>query len=86
MEFQAGAVLLGPRQVGKTTLAQEIAESRDTVYLDMERDADRQVLDEPELYLDDQAGRLVVIDKVQVVPDLFKTLRGQIDRRRRQGN
>lgn len=86
LEFQAAAVLLGPRQVGKTTLAQEIAESRDSVYLDMERTADRQVLDEPELYLDDQAGRLVVIDKVQVVPDLFKTLRGQIDRRRRQGN
>ena len=86
LEVQAGAVLLGPRQVGKTTLAQEIAESRDAVYLDMERAADRQVLDEPELYLDDQAGRLVVIDEVQVVPDLFKTLRGQIDRRRRQGN
>ena len=86
LEVQVGAVLPGPRQVGKTTLAQEIAESRGAVYLDMERTADRQVLDEPELYLDDQAGRLVVIDEVQVVLDLFKTLRGQIDRRRRQGN
>ncbi len=86
LEIQAGAVLLGPRQAGKTTLAQEIAERRDAVYLDMERIGDRQVLDEPELYLDDQAGRLVVIDEVQVVPGLFKTLRGQIDRRRRQGN
>lgn len=86
LAVQAGVVLLGPRQVGKTTLAQGIAESRDAVYLDMERTADRQVLDEPELYLDDQAGRLAVIDEVQVVPDLFKTLRGQIDRRRRQGN
>ena len=69
LEFQAGAVLLGPRQAGKTTLAQVIAESRGAVYLDMERTADRKVLDEPELYLDDQAGRLVVIDEVQVVPD-----------------
>ena len=86
LDVQAGAVLLGPRQVGKTTLAQEIAEIRDAVYLDMERIADRQVLEEPELYLDEQAGRLVVIDEVQVVPDLFKTLRGQIDRRRRQGH
>ncbi|MXW85587.1 MAG: ATP-binding protein [Boseongicola sp. SB0673_bin_14] len=86
LDVQPGVVLLGPRQVGKTTLAQGIAESRDAVYLDMERTADRQVLDEPELYLDDQAGRLVVIDEVQVVPDLFGTLRGQIDRRRKQGH
>lgn len=86
LDVQAGAVLLGPRQVGKTTLAQEIADSRDAVYLDMERTADRQVLEEPDLYLDERAGRLVVIDEVQVVPDLFRTLRGQIDRRRRQGS
>lgn len=85
LENQAGVVLLGPRQVGKTTLAQNIAESRDAVYLDMEREADRQVLEEPDLYLDEQMGRLVVIDEVQILPDLFKALRGQIDRRRRQG-
>ena len=59
---------------------------RDAVYLDMDRTADRQVLEEPELYLDEQAGRLVAINEVQVVPDLFKTLRGQIDRRRRRGH
>ncbi|WP_158971461.1 ATP-binding protein [Chachezhania sediminis] len=83
---QAGVVLLGPRQVGKTTLAQDIADSRDAVYLDMERPADRQVLAEPDLYLDEQIGRLVVIDEVQMMPDLFGALRGQIDRRRRQGH
>lgn len=86
LENQAGVVLLGPRQVGKTTLAQDIAESRDAVYLDMERTADRQVLEEPDLYLDEQIGRLVVIDEVQLLPDLFGALRGQIDRRRRQGH
>lgn len=86
LENQAGVVLLGPRQVGKTTLAQDIAESRDAVYLDMERTADRQVLEEPDLYLDEQVGRLVVIDEVQLLPDLFGALRGQIDRRRRQGH
>ncbi len=82
---QAGVVLLGPRQVGKTTLAQKVAETCDAVYLDMERSADRQILDEPDLYLDEQMGRLVVIDEVQIVPNLFKALRGQIDRRRRKG-
>ena len=85
VERQAGVVLLGPRQVGKTTLAQEIAETRDAVYLDMERSSDRRILDEPDLYLDEQMGRLVVIDEVQLMPDLFKALRGQIDRRRRKG-
>lgn len=85
LERQAGVVLLGPRQVGKTTLAQEISEARDAVYLDMERSSDRRILEEPDLYLDEQMGRLVVIDEVQLMPDLFKALRGQIDRRRRKG-
>ncbi|SFS22519.1 ATP-binding protein [Yoonia litorea] len=83
---QAGVVLLGPRQVGKTTLALDLAETRDAVYLDMERRADRQILQEPDLYLDEQMGRLVIIDEVQLMPDLFGALRGQIDRRRRAGH
>ncbi len=86
LDSQAGVVLLGPRQVGKTTLAQDIAEARDAVYLDMERLADRQILEEPDLYLDEQVGKLVVIDEVQLMPGLFGTLRGQIDRRRRAGH
>ena len=83
---QAGVVLLGPRQVGKTTLAQDVAEAEDAIYLDLERQADRQILEEPDLYLDEQAGRLVVIDEVQRLPGLFRALRGQIDRRRRAGH
>lgn len=86
LDAQPGVVLLGPRQVGKTTLALDIAAARDAVYLDMERLADRQILDEPDLYLDEQVGKLVVIDEVQRVPDLFSVLRGQIDRRRRAGH
>ena len=86
LDRQAGVVLLGPRQVGKTTLALDIADSRPSVYLDMERAADRQVLDEPDLYLDEQVGKLVIIDGVQLVPGLFGALRGQIDRRRRAGH
>ena len=85
LEHQAAAVLLGPRQVGKTTLALEIAEKHLSVYLDLERDADRQILTEPDLYLDEQAGKLVILDEVQQMPGLFKSLRGQIDLRRRKG-
>jgi predicted AAA+ superfamily ATPase len=85
LEEQAAVMLLGPRQVGKTTLAQEIASRLTSVYLDMEREADRQVLAEPDLYLDEQIGKLVIIDEVQLIPGLFGALRGQIDARRRQG-
>lgn len=85
LDAQAAVVLLGPRQVGKTTLALEIAEQRPSVYLDLERDADRRVLTEPDLYLDEQVGKLVILDEVQQMPDLFKNLRGQIDMRRRKG-
>lgn len=85
LDAQAAVVLLGPRQVGKTTLALEIGGQRPSVYLDLERDADRRVLTEPDLYLDEQVGKLVILDEVQQMPDLFKTLRGQIDMRRRKG-
>ena len=86
LEEQAAVVLLGPRQVGKTTLAQDIADQRASVYLDLERPADRQVLAEPDLYLSEQAGKLVILDEVQTMPDLFNSLRGQIDARRRAGH
>ncbi|NGQ93396.1 ATP-binding protein [Rhodobacter sp. HX-7-19] len=85
LESQAAVVLLGPRQVGKTTLALDIASEQPSVYLDLERNADRQILTEPDLYLDEQAGKLVILDEVQQMPGLFKSLRGQIDQRRRAG-
>ena len=62
-EFPAVA-LLGPRQVGKTTLALEIAETVDSVYLDLESPADRARLADPELYLADHEERLVILDEV----------------------
>ena len=85
LETQAAVVLLGPRQVGKTTLALDIASGQPSVYLDLERVADRQILSEPDLYLDEQAGKLVILDEVQQIPGLFKSLRGQINQRRRAG-
>ena len=78
-------VLLGPRQVGKTTLAWEIAENRPSVYLDMEDEADRVKLADPVRYFADHEGKLVILDEVHRLPELFQSLRGVIDRRRRQG-
>ncbi len=79
--------LLGPRQVGKTTLAREVAaRTQDSLYLDLEKPHDAALLeDDPGRYLDGYAGRLVVLDEVQQMQGLFKALRGQIDERRRQG-
>lgn len=77
--------LLGPRQVGKTTLALEIAEDRPAVYLDLESPPDRARLADPDRYLADHADELVILDEVQRWPELFQTLRGVIDRGRRSG-
>jgi uncharacterized protein len=77
--------LLGPRQVGKTTLAIEIGETRPSVYLDLESDTDRARLSEPELYLASHEDKLVILDEVHRMPDLFQLLRGIIDRGRRMG-
>lgn len=77
--------LLGPRQAGKTTLALQIAAERSSVYLDLEAPADRAKLADPELYLAARDGKLVILDEIQRMPDLFPVLRGVIDRRRRAG-
>ncbi len=80
-------VLLGPRQVGKTTLARKIVADwpGGAVYLDMERPADRRRLDDADSYLRAQPGKLVVIDEIQRLPGLFEVLRGIIDDRRAAG-
>ncbi|MEM6647893.1 MAG: ATP-binding protein [Bacteroidota bacterium] len=77
--------LLGPRQVGKTTLARLVGDERGAVYLDLESPADRAKLAEPELYLRGYADRLVILDEVHRVPELFQSLRGLIDQGRRDG-
>ena len=79
-------LLLGPRQVGKTTLARAIAASRPgTLMLDLERAADRAQLAQPELFFARHRSRLVVIDEVQFMPELFTHLRPEIDAHRRAG-
>ena len=87
LKHMPGVVLLGPRQIGKTTLARSIAADRRdrALYLDLEDQADRAVLSDPRAFLDTQHGKLVVLDEVQRVPELFATLRVVIDERRRAG-
>lgn len=85
LERHPAVGLLGPRQVGKTTLAMEIARTRPSVYLDLESPSDRAKLAEPELYFESQAGTLIILDEIQRMPELFQVLRGVIDQRRRAG-
>jgi predicted AAA+ superfamily ATPase len=86
LDESAAVALLGPRQVGKTTLALEAARTRPAVYLDLESEADRAKLAEPELYLAQHEDKLVILDEIQRTPQLFRSLRGLIDAGRRRGH
>jgi len=82
---QAAVALIGPRQVGKTTLALDIAEDRDSVYLDLEALEDREKLKNPVLFLTQNEEKLVILDEIHRMPEIFQTLRGLIDTGRRKG-
>ena len=78
-------VLLGARQVGKTTLAKRCAREHGGLYLDLESPGDLNKLTHAEAYLAEREDRLVILDEIQRVPDLFPTLRGLIDQGRERG-
>ncbi len=78
--------LLGPRQCGKSTLAKRIiAQMDDAVYLDLEKTSDINKLRDPEAFFLVNRGRLVCLDEIQRVPDLFSSLRSIIDEEGRNG-
>jgi predicted AAA+ superfamily ATPase len=85
LQHTPAVALLGPRQVGKTTIALKVAETVPSLYLDLESERDRAKLAQPELYLPDHLDKLVIIDEVHRAPGLFPVLRGLIDQARRDG-
>ena len=82
---QAAVGLIGPRQVGKTTLALSIAETRPSLYLDLEAPEDRSRLVDPALFLRQHEDKLVILDEIHRTPEIFQPLRGLIDQGRRKG-
>ena len=82
---QAAVALIGPRQVGKTTLAHTLGDEAGALYLDLEARADRDRLADPALFLRAYADRLVILDEIHRLPEVFQELRGLIDEGRRQG-
>lgn len=84
LKYFPAVALLGPRQVGKTTLALGIGEAEKALYLDLESERDRAKLALAEDYLWENRRRLVILDEVHRLPGLFPLLRGLIDRMRRE--
>lgn len=85
LDHQAAVALLGPRQVGKTTLAHQIGDERNAIYYDLEDPAARAGLESPRLILPQLEDRLVILDEIHLMPELFQSLRGLIDEGRRKG-
>jgi len=85
LERQAAVALIGPRQVGKTTLALAIAQTRPSIYLDLESPEDRAKLTDPILFLNAYEDRLVILDEIHRTPDIFRPLRSLIDQGRQKG-
>jgi len=78
-------VLLGARQVGKTTLAKALAKEVDSIYLDLEAPNDLLKLHDATAFLSEKSDKLVILDEIQRAPDLFMVLRGLIDKNRERG-
>jgi predicted AAA+ superfamily ATPase len=86
LELSPAVAILGARQIGKTTLAKQIAaEFPDSIYLDLENAQARAKLDQADVFFEANRHRLVVLDEIQNAPELFSTMRGEIDADRRPG-
>jgi predicted AAA+ superfamily ATPase len=82
---QPAVALIGPRQVGKTTLALDIASHyKESLYLDLESYEDREKLRDPILFFEQYEDSLIILDEIHRMPELFQVLRGVIDKGRRK--
>ncbi len=85
--FYPAIALIGSRQVGKTSLVKQLQNylPKPSLYLDIERAADRRKLSDPDLFLSAYENQTVILDEVQLIPDIFPEMRSLIDRHREPG-
>ena len=86
LQRSPSVALLGPRQVGKTTLALNISGTMPSVYLDLENRLDILKVKDIEAFHADNSDKLIILDEIQRLPEVFISLRGIIDSERRKGN
>jgi uncharacterized protein len=85
LRTRPAVVLIGPRQVGKTTLVLEVAEDLPSIYLDLENQLDLLKVADIHAFQQENQDKLIILDEVQHTPELFKSIRGIIDQQRRSG-
>lgn len=86
LQRSPSVVLTGPRQVGKTTLAISISKTIPSVYLDLEDRLDLEKVRDIAAFHSENKDKLIILDEVQRLPEIFAQLRGLIDKQRRKGN
>lgn len=77
--------LIGPRQVGKTTLAKTASYTSNSIYLDLEKNSDLNKIEDPELFFTEYQDSTIILDEIQHVPNLFPLIRSMVDENRRPG-
>ncbi len=79
--------IIGPRQVGKTTLAKQLIKKidKEAVYIDIENPRDKIKLSDPVLFFENNMDKCIIIDEIQLMPELFSVLRPMIDMKREPG-
>jgi len=75
--------LLGPRQVGKSTLATNLLKVDSKVYLDLELNSDLRKIADPELFFERHKEALICLDEIQFAPEIFKTIRAVVDKEKK---
>ena len=86
LERSPSVVLTGPKQIGKTTLAISISKTIPSVYLDLEDRLDLEKVRDIAAFHSENKDKLIILDEVQRLPEIFAQLRGLIDKERRKGN
>jgi predicted AAA+ superfamily ATPase len=77
--------IVGPRQVGKTTLVKQLLLDTNTIYLDLEKNSDLNKLNDPELFFSQNQDKTVILDEIHHLPAIFPLLRAVIDENRKPG-